>query len=123
MNEENLKKLGYYNIALEMLLKREAQINTGDIEVLLPGEYQPVNNNNVPDDQAVEITLENIEQQFKILVNTIKSLPDTHNDDDYFGKLKRNLLHEAFDVGLKISSLLTEAGMNTDEIDKYNNEM
>ena len=28
MNEEILKKLGYNNIALEMLLKREAQINT-----------------------------------------------------------------------------------------------
>ena len=28
MNEEILKKLGYNSIALEMLLKREAQINT-----------------------------------------------------------------------------------------------
>jgi hypothetical protein len=34
MNEENLKKLGYYNIALEMLLKREAQINIDGLEIL-----------------------------------------------------------------------------------------
>ena len=34
MNEENLKKLGYNTIALEMLLKREAQINTDDLEIL-----------------------------------------------------------------------------------------
>mgnify|MGYP000391806777 CR=1 FL=1 len=41
MNEENLKKLGYYNIALEMLLKREAQINPEDI--LMPGERPRIN--------------------------------------------------------------------------------
>jgi len=32
MNEEILKKLGYNNIALEMLLKREAQINTDNLK-------------------------------------------------------------------------------------------
>ena len=52
MNEEILKKLGYNNITLEMLLKREAQINT---EVLMPGEYNPVNNTN--DKDATEISL------------------------------------------------------------------
>ena len=31
MNDEILKKLGYNSIALEMLLKREAQINPEDI--------------------------------------------------------------------------------------------
>jgi hypothetical protein len=120
MNEEILKKLGYNNIALEMLLKREAQINPDDILM----DYKPVNNNNVPDNQAVEITLENIQQQFTTLINTIKSLPNEHNGDDYFGKLKRNLLHEAFDVGLKISSLLTEVGMSSDNMDDFiNNDM
>ena len=74
MNEEILKKLGYNNIALEMLLKREAQINA---DVLMPGEYKPVNN--APDDQAVEIILENLKTQFTTLINTIKSLPNEHN--------------------------------------------
>ena len=118
MNEEILKKLGYNNIALEMLLKREAQINT---EVLMPGEYNPVNN--APDDQAVEIILENLKTQFTTLINTIKSLPNEHDGDDYFGKLKRDLLHVSFDVGLKINSLMTQAGMSNDDFEKFINEM
>ena len=36
MNDEILKKLGYNSIALEMLLKREAQIDPKDI--IMPGE-------------------------------------------------------------------------------------
>ncbi len=36
MNDEILKKLGYNSIALEMLLKREAQINPEDI--IMPGD-------------------------------------------------------------------------------------
>ena len=118
MNEEILKKLGYNNIALEMLLKREAQINA---DVLMPGEYKPVNN--APDDQAVEIILENLKTQFTTLINTIKSLPNEHNRDDYFGKLKRNLLHVSFDVGLKINSLMTQAGMSNDDFQEFINEI
>lgn len=120
MNEEILKKLGYNNIALEMLLKREAQISPEDI--IFPGQQRP-DNNNTPDDQAVEISLENIQQQYKTLINTIKSLPDEHNGDNYFGKLKKNLLHVSVDVGLKISSLMTQAGMSNDEIEKIIDEM
>ena len=41
MNEEILKKLGYNNIALEMLLKREAQISPEDI--IMPGEKPRLN--------------------------------------------------------------------------------
>lgn len=118
MNEEILKKLGYNNIALEMLLKREAQINT---EVLMPGEYNPVNN--APDDQAVEIILENLKTQFTTLISTIKSLPNEHDGDDYFGKLKRDLLHVSFDVGLKINSLMTQAGMSNNDFEEFINEM
>ena len=118
MNEEILKKLGYNNIALEMLLKREAQINT---EVLMPGEYNPLNNN-TPDDQAVEISLENIQQQYMTLVNTIKSLPDEHDGDDYFRKLKNNLYQSTFDVGIKISSIMTQAGMDTSRLDDFLND-
>ena len=120
MNEEILKKLGYNNIATQILLKRSAaEIDT---EILMPGEYEPVNND-APDDQAVEITLQNLQQQFKTLINTIKSLPNEHNDDDYFGKLKRNLLHVSFDVGLKINSLMTQAGMSNDDFQEFINEI
>ena len=119
MNEENLKKLGYYNIALEMLLKREAQISPEDI--IMPGQDRAVNNTN--DKDATEISLENIQQQFKTLVQTIQSLPDVHNDDEYFGKLKKNLLHVSYDVGLKINSLMTQAGMSNDDFEKFINEM
>ena len=120
MNEEILKKLGYNNIATQILLKRSAaEIDT---EILMPGEYEPVNND-APDDQAVEITLQNLQQQFKTLINTIKSLPNEHNGDDYFGKLKRNLLHVSFDVGLKINSLMTQAGMSNDDFQEFINEI
>jgi hypothetical protein len=120
MNEEILKKLGYNNIATQILLKRSAaEIDT---EILMPGEYEPVNNN-APDDQAVEIILENLKTQFTTLINTIKSLPNEHDGDDYFGKLKRNLLQVSFDVGLKINSLMTQAGMSNDDFEEFINEM
>ena len=120
MNEEILKKLGYNNIATQILLKRSAaEIDT---EILMPGEYEPVNND-APDDQAVEITLQNLQQQFKTLINTIKSLPNEHNGDAYFGKLKRNLLHVSFDVGLKINSLMTQAGMSNNDFEEFINKM
>ena len=120
MNEEILKKLGYNNIATQILLKRSAaEIDT---EILMPGEYEPVNND-APDDQAVEIILENLKTQFTTLINTIKSLPNEHAGDDYFGKLKRNLLHVSFDVGLKINSLMTQAGMSNDDFQEFINEI
>ena len=120
MNEEILKKLGYNNIATQILLKRSAaEIDT---EILMPGEYNPVNNN-TPDDQAVEIILENLKTQFTTLINTIKSLPNEHDGDDYFGKLKRDLLHVSFDVGLKINSLMTQAGMSNNDFEDFINEM
>ena len=120
MYEEILKKLGYNNIATQILLKRSAaEIDT---EILMPGEYEPVNND-APDDQAVEITLQNLQQQFTTLINTIKSLPNEHNRDDYFGKLKRNLLHVSFDVGLKINSLMTQAGMSNNDFEEFINKM
>ena len=117
MNEEILKKLGYNNIALEMLLKREAQISPDDI--IMPGEQKTIYNG---DDQATEISLENIQQQYITLVNTIKSLPDEHDGDDYFRKLKNNLYHSTFDVGIKISSIMTQVGMDTSQIDDFLND-
>ena len=120
MNEEILKKLGYNNIALEMLLKREAQISPEDI--IMPGQQRAINN--TTDEDAIEISLENIQQQFQTLVNTIQSLPDEHDGDDYFGNLKKKLIGRMFDVGLSIGSLMTQAGLSNDEIDDFiNNKM
>jgi len=119
MNEEILKKLGYNSIALEMLLKREAQIDPEDI--IFPGQVRTINT--VNDDGAVEITLENIQQQFKTLINTIKSLPDTHFDEDYFGDLKREVLKALFTTGLKISSLMTQSGIDNDSFEEFINEI
>jgi hypothetical protein len=109
MNEENLKKLGYYNIALEMLLKREAQIDPDDI--IMPG--QPRTINNISDQDQTQISLENIYQQFLTLSQTIKSLPDEYDGDDYFGDLKTELISSLFKVELKIESLMSQAGMDT----------
>jgi hypothetical protein len=118
MNEEILKKLGYNNIALEMLLKREAQISPEDI--IMPGQDRAINN--TADKDATEISLENIQQQYIALVNTIKSLPDEHDGDDYFRKLKNNLYHSTFEVGVKLGSIMTQAGMDTSGLDDFLNE-
>lgn len=109
MNEEILKKLGYNNIALEMLLKRETQIDPDDI--IMPGQPRTINNN--PDQDQTQISLENIHQQFLTLSQTIKSLPDEYDGDDYFGDLKTELISSLFKVELKIESLMTQAGMDT----------
>jgi hypothetical protein len=68
MNEEILKKLGYNNIALEMLLKREAQIDHRNI--IMPGEER----SNIQQDYSnVEIILENLKSQIIQILNTAKS--------------------------------------------------
>jgi len=107
-------------VAREMHWKREAQISHEDI--ITPGQERAINN--TADKDAIEISLENIQQQFQTLANTIQSLPDVHNDDEYFGKLKKKLIGRLFDVGLSIGSLMTQAGMSNDEIDDFiNNKM
>ena len=118
MNEEILKKLGYNTIALEMLLKREAQISPEDI--IMPGQDRTINNTN--DTDSTEISLENIQQQYITLVNTIKSLPDEHDGDDYFRKLKNNLYRSTFEVGVKLGSIMTQAGMDTSRLDDFLND-
>ena len=118
MNEENLKKLGYNTIALEMMLKRDAQINPEDI--IMPGQDRAMINTN--DQDATQISLENIHQQFLTLSQTIKSLPNEHDGDDYFGNLKRKLISRLFDVGLSIGSLMTQTGMDPDSLNDYIND-
>ena len=115
MNEEILKKLGYNNIALEMLLKREAEIDPRDI--IMPGQSRNINNTS--DQDQTQISLKDIHQQFLTLDKTIKSLPNEYDGDDYFGELKIELISLLNNVDSKIESLMTQAGMdtNTDDLD------
>ena len=108
MNEENLKKLGYYNIALEMLLKREAQINPEDI--IMPGDERT----DIQQDYSnVEIILENLKSQIVQILNTAKSLPEFLEgeegpDDSAYYDYRRSLVDSLEEAGSKISSLLIE---------------
>ena len=112
-----LDNTGYYKEA-NMLTKVAYDVSPNDI--IMPGESRQINN--TTDKDSTEITLENIQEQYMTLVNTIKSLPNEHNGDDYFKTLKRNLYHSTFEVGVKISSLMTQAGMDTSRLDDFLND-
>lgn len=85
MNEDNLKKLGYNNIALEMLLKREAQINAD--EIFMPGERPRLNIDSTlqdiePDDVVSKI--EEIENLLNTLKEKVNNLPEyTIKEEQY----------------------------------------
>ena len=108
MNEEILKKLGYNSIALEMLLKREAQIDPRDI--IMPGEDR----SSIQQDYSnVEIVLENLKSQIIQILNTAKSLPqflegEEGPDDSAFYDYRRSLINSLEEAGNKISTLLIE---------------
>jgi hypothetical protein len=108
MNEEILKKLGYNSIALEMLLKREAQIDPRDI--IMPGEDR----SSIQQDYSnVEIVLENLKSQIIQILNTAKSLPqflegERGPDDSAFYDYRRSLVDSLEEAGNKISTLLIE---------------
>jgi hypothetical protein len=108
MNEEILKKLGYNSIALEMLLKREAQIDPRDI--IMPGEDR----SSIQQDYSnVEIVLENLKSQIIQILNTAKSLPqflegEEGPDDSAFYDYRRSLIDSLEEAGNKISTLLIE---------------
>jgi len=119
MNEEILKKLGYNNIALEMLLKREAQIDHRNI--IMPGEER----SNIQQDYSnVEIILENLKSQIIQIFNTAKSLPqflegEEGPDDSAFYDYRRSLINSLEESGNKISTLLIENNQSesADELD------
>lgn len=78
MNEEILKKLGYNNIALEMMLKREAQISAEDLirEEDIPGRKSPKS----ASDQLNEIS--NKINELKDLINNLPEIVDSEIDYD-----------------------------------------
>lgn len=73
MNEEILKKLGYNNIALEMLLKREAQISPDDI--IMPGQRPRINK----DPSIDEISSDDVHNQINEIENLLNNLKDKVN--------------------------------------------
>jgi hypothetical protein len=76
MNDEILKKLGYNSIALEMLLKREAQINPEDI--LMPGERPSLNKDPSLNDlsSSVEDDINNIMNKLEEVKELLNNLPE-----------------------------------------------
>ena len=73
MNEEILNKLGYNSIALEMLLKREAQINPEDI--LMPGERPNLNR-----DPSLNDLASDVEDQINDILNKLDEVKRILND-------------------------------------------
>lgn len=100
MNEEILKKLGYNNIALEMLLKREAQISPEDI--IMPGSKPRLNLDSSlkdisPDDVIGQIDeIENLLNRLKEKVNNLPeyTIKEEQYDEDVreFGIHKKYIL-------------------------------
>jgi hypothetical protein len=106
----SLNEKGFYkeaNIIHEQFIK----LSISPDDILMPGESRTINNNS--DQDQTQISLENIHQQFLTLSQTIKSLPDEYDGDDYFGDLKTELISSLFKVELKIESLMSQAGMDT----------
>jgi hypothetical protein len=100
MNEEILKKLGYNNIALEMLLKREAQISPEDI--IMPGQKPRLNIDSSLGDISSDDVLGQIEEIENLLNNLkekVNGLPEyTIKEEQYdedvreFGTHKKYIL-------------------------------
>jgi hypothetical protein len=121
MNEEILKKLGYNSIALEMLLKREAQISPEDI--IMPGQER----SNIQQDYSnVEIILENLKSSIIQILNTAKSLPEFLEgedgpDDSAYYDYRRSMIDSLEAAGSKLASCLIENNQSNsaEELDNF----
>ena len=97
MNEEILKKLGYNSIALEMLLKREAQINPEDI--LMPGERPSLNRDPSLDDLSsdVESDVRNILNKLDEVKELLNNLPEyTVAEEEYDEDVRAFPMHKRY---------------------------
>ena len=98
MNEEILKKLGYNNIALEMLLKREAQISPDDI--IMPGEKPRLNRDSSLNDISSDDVLGQIDE-IENLINRLKekvnNLPEyTIKEEQYDEDVREFGIHKKY---------------------------
>ena len=98
MNEEILKKLGYNNIALEMLLKREAQISPDDI--IMPGERPRLNRDNSLNDISsddVHSQIDEIENLLNRLKEKVNGLPEyTIKEEQYDEDVREFPTHKKY---------------------------
>ncbi len=98
MNEEILKKLGYNNIALEMLLKREAQISPDDI--IMPGEKPRLNIDSSLNDISSSDVLGQIEEIENLLNNLkekVNGLPEyTIKEEGYDEDVREFPIHKKY---------------------------
>jgi len=97
MNEEILKKLGYNSIALEMLLKREAQINPEDI--LMPGERPSLNRDLSLNDLSsdVESDVRNILNKLEEVKELLNNLPEyTVAEEEYDEDVRAFPMHKRY---------------------------
>ena len=97
MNDEILKKLGYNSIALEMLLKREAQINPEDI--LMPGERPSLNRDPSLNDlsSSVEDDINNIMNKLEEVKELLNNLPEyTIAEEEYDEDVRAFPMHKRY---------------------------
>ena len=97
MNEEILKKLGYNSIALEMLLKREAQINPEDI--LMPGERPRINKDPSLNDLSSDVRsdVRNILNKLEEVERLINDLPEyTVAEEEYDEDVRAFPMHKRY---------------------------
>ena len=97
MNDEIFKKLGYNSIALEMLLKREAQINPEDI--LMPGERPRINKdpslNDLSSDTKSDVR--NILNKLEEVERLINDLPEyTVAEEEYDEDVRAFPMHKRY---------------------------
>jgi GTP-binding protein EngB required for normal cell division len=97
MNEEILKKLGYNSIALEMLLKREAQISPEDI--IMPGDRPNVIKDSSFDDlhSDTKSDIENILNKLDEVKRLIDDLPEyTLAEEKYDDDVRAFPMHKRY---------------------------
>ena len=98
MNEEILKKLGYNNIALEMLLKREAQISPEDI--IMPGERPRLNTDSSLSDISSDDVIGKIDEIENLLNNLkekVNALPQyTIKEEQYDEDVREFPTHKRY---------------------------
>lgn len=110
MNEEILKKLGYNNIALEMLLKREAQISPDDI--IMPGQRPSINR----DPSIDEISSDDVHSQITEIENLINNLKDKVNSLPEYTDKEEQYDEDVREFGIHKKYILEYLEMALDEL-------
>lgn len=125
MNEDILKKIGYNSLALEMMLKRESQIDHNDIifESDIPRRNPEIlSEDDIPgaevDYSNLEISLPKMKELFIELANIAKSLPNSLEGDDIYDNAFRDNKNSFIDnldySAMKLDNMMDEAGIEND---------